>query len=48
MNKKVTKSEPTNIQSNLDNRGKTLQGCKDNSYDSEPDPEPMLVFYGMC
>ena len=43
--KKVTKSKPTDIQKNLDNRGKTLQGCKENTYDSEPDPEPMFLFF---
>lgn len=33
-----TKPNPTNIQENLDNRGKTLGGCEENTYDSEPDP----------
>jgi hypothetical protein len=36
----VTKSKPADIQKNLDNRHKTLQGCMDDTYDSEPDPEP--------
>ena len=31
---------PTQIQQNLDNRGKTLRGCEKNTYDSEPDPMP--------
>lgn len=43
---KTTKPEPTDIQKNLDNRDKTLQGCEHNSYDSEPDPEPILMFMG--
>ena len=43
--KKVTKPKPTNIQENLDNRGKTLQGCEENTYNSEPDPEPVFLFF---
>ena len=39
---KVTKPKPTDIQSNLDNRGKTLKGCEHNTYDSEPDPMPVF------
>ena len=44
---KKTKPEPTDIQKNLDNRNKTLQGCEHNSYDSEPDPEPELMLFGI-
>ncbi|MGW8324077.1 MAG: hypothetical protein ACWGNI_00145 [Desulfobacterales bacterium] len=44
---KTTKPEPTDIQANLDNRGKTLQGHEHDSYDSEPDPEPVFLFLGM-
>jgi len=40
-----TKSEPTQIQDNLDNRYKTLQGGMDNTYDSEPDEFDEFGFY---
>ena len=39
---KKLKYQPTNIQANLDNRGKTLHGCENNTYDSEPDPMPVF------
>jgi len=42
--KTATKPQPTQIQQNLDNRGKTLRGCEQNTYDSEPDPMP---FFGI-
>jgi len=38
------KIEPTPIQENLDNRYKTLGGCEENTYDSEPDPPLDLIF----
>jgi len=41
---KKIKTEPTDIQANLDNRWKTLKGGKENTYDSEPDPEPYGIF----
>jgi len=47
MPKKATKPKPTNIQENLDNRGKTLRGCEKNTYDSEPDPPPMFGIFMM-
>jgi len=42
---KVTKSKPTDIQANLDNRGKTLRGCENNTYDSQPDPLPVFGIF---
>ena len=39
--------EPTDIQSNLDNRGKTLRGCEKNTYDSAPDPMPVFGIFAM-
>jgi len=42
---KSEKPKPTDIQPNLDNRNKTLQGCEENTYDCEPDPEPTLWFF---
>ncbi|MEJ2066313.1 MAG: hypothetical protein P8X74_24045 [Reinekea sp.] len=44
---KETKPEPTNIQPNLDNRNKTLQGCEDDTYNSEPYPEDLMGFFGV-
>jgi hypothetical protein len=44
---KKMKYEPTNIQPNLDNRGKTLRGCEKNTYDSEPEPPPIFGFLMM-
>ena len=38
------KIEPTQIQENLDNRYKTLGGCEDNTYDSEPDEYDIFGF----
>ena len=38
---------PTQIQQNLDNRGKTLGGCEKNTYDSEPDQIPFFSLFIM-
>ena len=44
---KKLKHGPTNIQENLDNRGKTLRGCEKNTYNSEPDPLPTFGIFMM-
>lgn len=40
--------KPTNVQPNLDNRNKTLGGCEEDTYDSEPLEmvDPLFFYFG--